>query len=82
MKVVVLGIGRIDIASSKKSGNPFHATVIHGKCKDANVEGDAVERIPVSDTLELDCMSKLKVGQTVDIEYNNRGYICDVQIVG
>ena len=80
MKVTVIGVGRIDVEKSKKTGNPFHATVLHGKYKDGQVTGEAVDSFILVDNLNLSCIPELKPGQIVDIEYNKNGFVCGVEI--
>ncbi len=80
MKVTVLGIQIVDY-TSRKTGNPVKGVTIHAKFKDAQVSGEAVNSIFISDNLNLPCISELRVGQTVDVEYNNRGFVCGAQIL-
>lgn len=80
MKVTVLGVQAVDYFSKKK-GAQVTGTTIHAKFKDAQVDGEAVQPIYVSDNLNISCIPDLRVGQVVDVVYNNRGYVCDAQIV-
>lgn len=80
MKVVILGVQKVDYVS-RKSGHPVKGVTLHTKFKDAQVEGESVSSIFVSDNLELPSVSGLKPGQLVDVEYNNRGFVCDVRIL-
>lgn len=79
MKVTLLGVQMVDYVS-KKTGNPVKGVTLHAKYKDAQVTGEAVDSIYVSDSLDLPCIPELKPGQIVDVSYNNRGYVCDVVI--
>jgi len=79
MKVKVLGIQNVDYIS-RKTGNPVKGVTLHSVYKDSQVNGDAVGNIFVSDNLGLSCIPELAVGQTVDVVYNNRGFVCDVII--
>lgn len=79
MKVKVLGIQAVDY-TSRKSGNPVKGVTLHSLHKDQQVEGDAVSSIFISDNLSLPVISEIRVGQTVDVEYNNRGFVCGVSI--
>lgn len=80
MKVKVLGVQNVDY-TSRKTGNPVKGVTIHATYKDAQVQGEAVNNIFISDNLKLACISELMPGQTVDVEYNNRGFVCDAHIV-
>lgn len=80
MKVKVLGIQSVDYVS-RKTGNPVKGVTLHSSFKDAQVEGEAVSPIFVSDNLRLDCVSSIRPGMLVDVQYNNRGYVCDLAIL-
>jgi len=77
MKVKVLGIQNVDY-TSKKTGNPVKGTTLHCCFPDAQVRGEAVDNIFVSDNLRLDCVLNIMPGDMVDVEYNNRGYVCNI----
>lgn len=77
MKAKVLGIQDVDYIS-KKTGNPVRGTTLHCAFADPLVRGEAVNGIFVSDNLKLDCLFSIKPGDEVDIEYNYRGYVCNV----
>ena len=79
MKVKVLGIQSVDYVS-RKTGNPVKGVTLHSTFKDAQVEGESVSSIFVSDNLNLKCISEIRPGMLVDVEYNNRGYVCDLAI--
>ena len=55
---------------------------LHTSFSDAQTLGTAVDKIFISDNLHLPCIKDLAIGQTVDIEYNNRGFVCGCEIVG
>lgn len=80
MKVKVLGIQNVDYVS-RKTGNPVKGTTLHCSFPDAQVQGDAVESIFVSDNLRIDCISKIKPDSAVNVEYNHRGYVCNVTLL-
>ena len=80
MKVKVVGIQRVDY-TSRKTGNPVKGTTLHACYKDADVSGEAVDNIFISDALEIGCISQIQPGMVVDIEYNRRGFVSDVAIV-
>lgn len=75
MKVKILGIQSVNY-TSHRTGNPVKGVTLHSMFKDSQVTGDAVSSIFVSDALQIPVVGELKVGQTVDIEYNNRGFVC------
>lgn len=79
MKVKVLGIQLVDYVSHK-TGNPVKGVTLHSVFKDAKVEGGSVSSIFISDNLNLRCVADIKPGMMVDVEYNNRGYVCDLAI--
>lgn len=80
MKVKILGIQDVNYIS-RKTGNPVVGTTLHASFSDAQVLGTAVNKIFISDNLHLPCIKDLAIGQTVDIEYNNRGFVCGCEIV-
>ena len=82
MKKTVLGVQKVDYIS-RKTGEPVKGITLHCSCKDVDVIGDAVESLFVSD--RLDCTENLYSilpGQVVDVEYNRRGYVADVTVIG
>lgn len=79
MKVKVLGIQNVDYVS-RKSGNPVKGVTLHASYKDSQVEGEAVNGIFISDNLGVACLSEIRPGMTVNVEYNPRGYVSDVTI--
>lgn len=79
MKVKVLGIQSVDYVS-RKTGNPVKGVTLHSAFKDAQVEGESVSPIFVSDSLCVDCVAEVRPGMLVDVEYNRRGYVCNLTI--
>lgn len=77
MKAKVLGLQTLDYIS-RKTGQPVKGVTMHCSYYDQQVRGQAVSSIFVSDNLQLDCVYNLEVGDEVDIEYSNRGYVCNV----
>ena len=61
MKVKVLGIQSVDYVS-RKTGNPVKGVTLHSAFKDAQVEGESVSSIFVSDNLNLKCISEIRPG--------------------
>lgn len=80
MKVKILGIQNVDYVS-RKTGNPVVGVTLHTSFSDAQTLGTAVDKIFISDNLHLPCIKDLAIGQTVDIEYNNRGFVCGCEVV-
>lgn len=79
MKCEVLGTQAVDYVS-RKTGNPVKGVTLHVKHRDAQVYGEAVSNIFVSDNLGLDCIADVKPGYIIDVEYNNRGYVAGVTV--
>ena len=73
----VLGIQFVDYVS-RKTGNPVKGVTLHSCYPDGQVKGEAVDSIFVSDNLGLDFLYQILPGDEVNIEYNNRGYVCNV----
>ena len=72
MKAVVLG-KEYASGTSKKTGKPFAATVVHVSFKKNKVEGQAVDSVwldPVSYPVE-----SILVGKTYDIDRDARGFV-------
>lgn len=81
MKLKVHGIENVNY-TSKKTGQPVVGTSLHCTVKDQAVIGEAVEKIFLSDNLGLSqIVSQVKIGDTVDVSYNNRGYVVDLALV-
>ena len=82
MKAKVLGIQKVDYVS-RKTGNSVVGTTLHVSFKDSDVVGESVDNIFISDNLGLkDVLSSIKLGTMVGIEYNRRGFVSDVAILG
>lgn len=79
MKVKVLGVASVDYVS-KKTGQPVKGTTLHSCFKDPQTQGEAVNSIFVSDNLGLSCISEIRPGMMVNVEYNNRGYVAGVEL--
>lgn len=79
MLVKVLGIQSVDYVS-RKTGSPVKGTTLHTCYKDAQVMGECVDSIFISDNLGIPCIREIQPGMTVDVEYNNRGYVANVSI--
>ena len=78
MKYEVLGVQQQDYIS-KRTGNPVKGTTLHCCAKDAQVVGKAVYPIYVSDNIGVP--AGIAPGMTVNVEYNNRGYVAAVELV-
>lgn len=79
MKVKVLGVTAVDY-TSKKTGQPVKGVTLHSSFKDAQTQGEAVDSIFISDNLGLSCVSEIRPGMMVNVEFNNRGYVAGVEI--
>ena len=77
MEYKVVGTHLVDYVS-KKTGNPVKGVTLHALCKDSQVNGEMASQIFVSDQLGIEGLFSLPIGCTVDVEYNNRGYVCAV----
>lgn len=80
MKYEVLGIQAVDYIS-RKTGNPVKGVTLHVKHKDAQVQGEAVANLFISDNLEIACVADVRPHSLVDVEYNQRGYVAGLTIV-
>ncbi len=80
MKARVLGIQSVDYVS-RRTGQPVKGITLHVSHKDQQVTGDAVCNVFVSDNLGIAGLSNIAVGVNVDVEYNNRGYVCGLAIL-
>lgn len=81
MKVKVLGKSRLDVVS-KKTGQPFRATVLHVCYPHPQVsEGERVQEVLVSDTLVCPVLGDIHPGSFCNVEYDSRGYVVDVQLL-
>lgn len=81
MKVKVLGKSRIDVVS-KKTGQPFCATVLHSVYPHPQVpEGERVEQIMVNDNLDCPVLKDIHPGSVCSVEYDSRGFVVDVQLL-
>lgn len=81
MKMRVLGTQLQDYVS-RKTGNPVKGVSLYCAFKDAQVDGEMVDSVWVSDN--LDCArtaAAIKPGQLIDVEYNRRGSVADVKVI-
>lgn len=79
MKAKVLGVQSVDYVS-KRTNQPVKGVTLHCSFKDAQVSGEAVDGIFVSENLGIGCISEIKPGMMVDVQYNSRGFVVDVSI--
>lgn len=79
MKVEVLGVQNLDYVS-RRSGEQVKGVMLHSCFNDSAVEGRAVESIFISDKLDLDVVYDIKPGMIVEVEYNRRGNVSNVEI--
>lgn len=80
MKYNVYGVKKVNY-TSKRTNLPVKGVELHCVFKDADVWGNAVSPIYVSENLGVDIIAAIKPGDVVDISYNNRGYVAGVEIV-
>lgn len=80
MKANVLGIQKVDYIS-RRTGEQVLGTTLHVSYCDANVDGLAVDGVFLSSRLNLPVLASLKPGSSIDIEYNNRGYVQNVTLL-
>lgn len=81
MKMKVLGVQSVDYVS-RKTGNPVKGVTLHCAYKDSSVQGDMVEQVFISDSLDIKDIANVRPGVSVDVEYNRRGYVANLAIVG
>lgn len=78
MKVTVIG-KEVMSGTSKKTGQPYEATIAHVQYKKARVEGYAVEGVWVDSTL---CQPyDIEVGASYDLDRDGRGFIISFERV-
>lgn len=78
MKYKVLGVKRISY-TSKKTNLPVKGLEVHTVFRDADVFGNAVCPIFLSENLGADIVNSINPGDHISIEYNNRGYVAAVE---
>lgn len=79
MKVTVLGIQGVDFPS-RDTGEQVKGVKLHVKYKDSYVTGEAASNIFVRDNLGISCLSDIKPGMLIEVDYNSRGRVCDISI--
>lgn len=80
MKYKVVGTQLVDYVS-KRTGEQIKGVTLHVTCKDSQVNGEMAEKVFVSDRLGIDGLFSLPLGSTVDVQYNNRGFVVGVEPV-
>ncbi len=80
MKATVLGTQLVDYVS-KKSNQPVKGYTLFVSHKDSQVDGYAVSNVFISDNLGIPGVVDIRPGSRVDIEYNNRGYVCGIEVL-
>lgn len=73
MKVTVIGKEHVS-GTSKKTGKPFSATVVHTSYKRNRVDGLAVEAVWLDDVTYP--VESVKVGSVYDLDRDSRGFVC------
>lgn len=79
MKVKVVGVQSVDYIS-RKTNEPVKGRTLHCVYKDPQVTGEAATGIFVSDKLGITSLNDVTPGMMVNVEYNNRGFVCDMAI--
>ena len=82
MKMNVVGISERRQGTGSKSGKAYDGTSLHCtlvRSKDV-IEGTAVKEIYVNHLSIPDC-PKINVGDLIDVSYDDKGYIEDIEIV-
>lgn len=77
MKVVVLG-KEYASGTSRKTGKPFAATVVHVAYKKARVDGQTVESIWLDPTENP--VDSILVGKAYNVDRDSRGFVLDFSI--
>ena len=72
MKVMVVGKEHAG-GTSKKTGKPFSATLVHVSYKKMHCDGAAVETIWLDDGLYP--LEVVQVGKPYDLDRDSRGYV-------
>lgn len=80
MKVRVLGTKEVDYTN--RNGQRIQGVDIYGAFKDAIITGEAVDRIFISDNLQVQGIHQVQPGATLDIQYGNRAYNNRPMVVG
>ena len=80
MKARVLGVQSVDYVS-RRTGQPVKGVSFHIAYKDNNVRGEAVSDVFVSDNLGISGVMDIAPGDNIDVEYNNRGYVCGLAVL-
>ena len=81
MEMTVIGISDRRSGTSKASGKPFDGTTLHclkSKSKDV-ISGQAVSEIYLNHLSGT--FPSIKVGDLIDVEYDNKGYIEAIEVI-
>lgn len=78
MLAKVMGVQKVDY--TKKSGEPCKGVTLHVAFKDNNVVGECVDSLFVNDNLGIYSVYDLNPGDSVNLEFNRRGYIAGVTL--
>ena len=80
MERKIIGLENVDY-TSKKTGQPVKGIKIHATGINANVKGEAAEQFFVSVRAEglYPKVTCFKVGDVIDIDFNNYGGINDIE---
>ena len=81
MKIEVVGVGDRRSGTAKKTGKPYDGTTIYGLklSPDKDVDGQVTKEVYLNHLMNN--FPVISVGDIVDVEYNESGFIDGVTIV-
>lgn len=80
MKATVLGTQLVDYVS-KRTNQPVKGFTLFVAYRDSQVTGHSVSNVFISDNLGIPGVIDIKPGSYVDVEYNNRGFVCGLEVL-
>lgn len=80
MKAIVLGTQVVDYVS-RKTNQPVKGYTLSVAYKNSQVQGHEVSNVFISDNLGIPGIIGIRSGACVNIEYNNRGYVCGLEVI-
>jgi len=79
MKLQIVGVGQRRSGISKSSGKEYDGQTIYGLKHDREVDGQATKEVYLN-YMARD-FPKIEVGDIVDIDYTDRGFIDDIVVL-
>lgn len=79
MKAKLVGIQKLDYVN--KAGKQVKGTSLHTVHDGKDMDGQAVETFWISDAYPVESVKNLKIGMSIDVQYNRFGGIDDVIIL-